>query len=69
MNARSAGVPELRPNGVVQLQPLLPLRADQAWFWAKRWQTTVSRLAGEAALSRGTATRVTWSTTESAQPE
>lgn len=28
-----------RDDGVIELHPLLPHRADQAWFWAKRWQT------------------------------
>jgi bifunctional DNA-binding transcriptional regulator/antitoxin component of YhaV-PrlF toxin-antitoxin module len=28
-----------RPDGVIELHPLLPHRADQAWFWTERWQT------------------------------
>jgi hypothetical protein len=27
-----------REDGVVELQPVLPVRADQRWFWAERWQ-------------------------------
>lgn len=27
-----------RADGVIELHPLLPHRADQAWFWAARWQ-------------------------------
>lgn len=27
-----------RPDGVVELRPSLPVAADQAWFWAERWQ-------------------------------
>lgn len=27
-----------RPDGVVELRPSLPVPADQAWFWAERWQ-------------------------------
>lgn len=27
-----------RGDGVIELHPLLPHRADQAWFWAERWQ-------------------------------
>lgn len=27
-----------REDGVIELHPLLPHRADQAWFWAERWQ-------------------------------
>lgn len=28
-----------RDDGVIELHPLLPHRADQTWFWAERWQT------------------------------
>lgn len=28
-----------RPDGVIELHPVLPHRADQAWFWTERWQT------------------------------
>jgi hypothetical protein len=27
-----------RPDGVVELHPLVPVPADQAWFWTERWQ-------------------------------
>ncbi len=27
-----------RDDGVIELHPLLSHRADQAWFWAARWQ-------------------------------
>lgn len=27
-----------RDDGVIELHPLLPHRADQAWFWDQRWQ-------------------------------
>jgi bifunctional DNA-binding transcriptional regulator/antitoxin component of YhaV-PrlF toxin-antitoxin module len=27
-----------RPDGVIELHPLLPHRAEQAWFWTERWQ-------------------------------
>lgn len=27
-----------RDDGVIELHPLLAHRADQAWFWAERWQ-------------------------------
>lgn len=27
-----------RPDGVVELRPIVPIPADQAWFWADRWQ-------------------------------
>ena len=25
-------------DGVIELHPVLPHRADQAWFWTERWQ-------------------------------
>lgn len=28
-----------REDGVIELRPLLPHRADQAWFWTERWQS------------------------------
>jgi bifunctional DNA-binding transcriptional regulator/antitoxin component of YhaV-PrlF toxin-antitoxin module len=27
-----------RDDGVIELHPVLPLSADQAWFWTERWQ-------------------------------
>jgi bifunctional DNA-binding transcriptional regulator/antitoxin component of YhaV-PrlF toxin-antitoxin module len=27
-----------RDDGVIELHPVLPHRADQAWFWDERWQ-------------------------------
>lgn len=27
-----------RDDGVIELRPHLPVPADQAWFWTKRWQ-------------------------------
>ncbi len=27
-----------REDGVLELRPLLPVPADQQWFWAQRWQ-------------------------------
>lgn len=27
-----------RADGVIELRPALPVPADQAWFWAERWQ-------------------------------
>ena len=27
-----------RDDGVIELHPLLPHRADQEWFWTARWQ-------------------------------
>jgi hypothetical protein len=25
-------------DGHIELQPVLPIPADQAWFWTERWQ-------------------------------
>ena len=27
-----------REDGVIELRPHVPVPADQAWFWAERWQ-------------------------------
>ncbi len=27
-----------REDGVVELQPVLPVPAEQRWFWTERWQ-------------------------------
>ncbi|GAA0433223.1 AbrB/MazE/SpoVT family DNA-binding domain-containing protein [Leifsonia naganoensis] len=27
-----------RDDGVIELRPTIPVPADQAWFWAERWQ-------------------------------
>lgn len=27
-----------REDGVLELRPAVPVPADQAWFWARRWQ-------------------------------
>lgn len=27
-----------RGDGVLELHPVLPIPADQAWFWTERWQ-------------------------------
>ena len=28
-----------REDGVVELQPVLPIPADQRWYWTERWQS------------------------------
>lgn len=33
-----------REDGVIELHPMLPVAADQAWFWTQRWQ----QMEGEA---------------------
>ena len=27
-----------RPDGVIELHPVIPVPSDQAWFWTERWQ-------------------------------
>jgi bifunctional DNA-binding transcriptional regulator/antitoxin component of YhaV-PrlF toxin-antitoxin module len=27
-----------REDGTIELQPMLPVPADQRWFWTERWQ-------------------------------
>lgn len=27
-----------RPDGVIELRPVISVPADQAWFWSERWQ-------------------------------
>lgn len=28
-----------REDGVLELRPSLPIRADQRWYWTQRWQS------------------------------
>lgn len=39
-----------REDGVIELHPLLAVRADQAWFWSERWQA-MEREADEDAIA------------------
>lgn len=41
-----------RPDGVIELHPLLPHRADQAWFWTERWQAMEQDAEGDIASGR-----------------
>lgn len=36
-----------RDDGVIELHPLLPHRADQAWFWTERWQAMEQEAEGD----------------------
>lgn len=27
-----------RPDGIIELRPMVAIPADQAWFWTERWQ-------------------------------
>ncbi len=41
-----------RPDGVIELHPVLPHRADQAWFWTERWQTMEREAEADIAAGR-----------------
>lgn len=41
-----------RDDGVIELHPLLPHRADQAWFWTKRWQAMEQEAEDDIAAGR-----------------
>lgn len=41
-----------RDDGVIELHPLLPHRADQAWFWAERWQAMEQNAEQDIAAGR-----------------
>jgi bifunctional DNA-binding transcriptional regulator/antitoxin component of YhaV-PrlF toxin-antitoxin module len=33
-----------RPDGVIELRPVVPVPADQAWFWSPEWQAGERRV-------------------------
>jgi bifunctional DNA-binding transcriptional regulator/antitoxin component of YhaV-PrlF toxin-antitoxin module len=41
-----------RPDGVIELHPVLPHRADQAWFWTDRWQAMEREVEEDGAAGR-----------------
>lgn len=41
-----------RPDGVIELHPVLPHRADQAWFWTERWQKMEHEVDEDIAAGR-----------------
>ena len=41
-----------REDGVIELYPLLPHRADQAWFWTDRWQAMEQQAQDAIATGR-----------------
>lgn len=41
-----------RDDGVIELHPLLPHRADQAWFWTDRWQRMEQQAEEDIAAGR-----------------
>ncbi|CAN5192110.1 hypothetical protein BH20ACT8_BH20ACT8_03700 [soil metagenome] len=45
-----------RPDGVIELHPLVAVPADQAWFWTDRWQTMEREADADIAAGRVTVT-------------
>ncbi|MGH9128761.1 MAG: AbrB/MazE/SpoVT family DNA-binding domain-containing protein [Acidimicrobiales bacterium] len=41
-----------RNDGVIELHPLLPHRADQAWFWTECWQAMEQEAEDDIAFGR-----------------
>jgi bifunctional DNA-binding transcriptional regulator/antitoxin component of YhaV-PrlF toxin-antitoxin module len=41
-----------RDDGVIELHPLLPHRAEQAWFWTERWQAMEQEAEDDIAAGR-----------------
>jgi bifunctional DNA-binding transcriptional regulator/antitoxin component of YhaV-PrlF toxin-antitoxin module len=41
-----------RDDGVIELHPLLPHRADQGWFWAERWHTMEQEAEADVAAGK-----------------
>lgn len=41
-----------REDGVIELHPVLPHRADQAWFWTERWQAMEREAEDDIAAGR-----------------
>lgn len=39
-------------EGVIELHPVLPHRADQAWFWTERWQAMEPEVDQDVAAGR-----------------
>lgn len=49
-----AQVELIERNGEIVLRPMLPIPADQAWFWTKEWQEGERNADEEAAEGLGT---------------
>ena len=43
-----------RDDGGVELQPVVPVAADQRWFWTERWQAMEREVDAEIAAGRVT---------------
>ncbi|MDF9809862.1 antitoxin MazE [Aurantimicrobium minutum] len=49
-----AQVEVIERNGEIVLRPMLPIPADQAWFWTQEWQEGERQADAEAAAGHGT---------------
>lgn len=45
-----------REDGVLELQPVVTVPADQAWFWTERWQAMEREADADIAAGRTTVT-------------
>ncbi len=45
-----------RPDGVIELHPVVPVPSDQAWFWTDRWQRMEREADADIAAGRVVAT-------------
>ena len=45
-----------RDDGVIELHPMIPIPADQAWFWSERWQAMEQEADADVAAGRTVAT-------------
>ena len=43
-----------RDDGTVELHPVLPVAADQRWFWTERWQAMEREVDAHVAAGRVT---------------
>ena len=43
-----------REDGLVELRPVLPVPADQRWFWSQRWQAMEREADADIAAGRTT---------------
>ena len=41
-----------RPDGVIELHPVIPVPSDQAWFWTERWQRMEREADADIAAGR-----------------
>lgn len=42
-----------RPDGIIELRPMVAIPADQAWFWTERWQAMEREVDEQIARGEG----------------